>query len=169
MKKYLTIIILILLIFVIPLSVSCEKQKVKKEIIQFDQKYWEISDDSKNRQLANEISNNHKMQKWNACERLLKELMQNHERFISEFKKLHIPEPLDDFYYTKLQQLDSFKQGNLIWLFFYENNMGTFNIYDSERAEDYFKKADDLWFEGSKIRREVYREYGLDDLIDKWQ
>ncbi len=169
MKKYLIIIILITSIFIALLSIGCEKQRVKNEIIQFDREYYEVVDHQKYRQQIDDINNNHEMQKWDECERTLKELMQDQERFISEFRKLSIPEPFDDFYHIKIQQLDYFRRGNLIWLFFYENNMNTFNDKDYDRSEDYFKKADDLWFESDKIRREVYREYGLDDLIYKWQ
>ena len=38
-----------------------------------------------------------------------------------------------------------------------------------EKYEDYVDKTASLNLECDKLRREVYREYGLEDLLDKWQ
>ncbi len=199
MKKFISIFLLTILSLVVLLSIGCEKQMVKNEIIQFDEEYWEINEDWKNtfEKMNNDIeilnrSDTEPIDRIEGTIELLEELKENHNNRLKIFKKLHIPEPLDGFYYKKLEQLEKYEMG-LIKEIESKNKLKVLallipvgedkNLPSKETIENYMADIEELNNESIKyydedkelerecdmMQREVYRENGLDDLIYRWQ
>ena len=81
---------------------------------------------------------------------------------------------MDVFYQKKLEQFANSLQGNKNFISDYENwKKGTWTVEEYKKNEEmriiYNKKAGDLNLECDQIRSEVYKEYGLDDLLLKYQ
>ena len=87
--------------------------------------------------------------------------------------------PLDEFYYKKTEQFDSFANGHYMYLNRCDliiTNWDNWNVtLDGKvdeldnKSESNYNKGRELQLEAQKIQRDFYREYGLDDLISKWQ
>ncbi len=114
--------------------------------------------------------------------------------YVFEFKALTIPSKLDNFYYEKIKQFERYIESyqkdiladlsQLQCLEYFKN--GVENNFANEdfdfanksaderdalyiESEALYKQARDLSTDCDKIRREIYREYELDELIKKWQ
>jgi hypothetical protein len=115
--------------------------KLKEEIIKFDEEYWKIAEEKKKNDEANSGD--------------LDKMKKVFSEYVLKFKSLNIPEPLDEFYYKKIEQFNNTEMAFI-----------STKLEDVETLAKEIKKAQ---LEASKLQREVYREYGLDDLINKWQ
>ncbi len=204
MKKYLILIILIALTLSAMFSIGCEKQRIKNELVQFDNDYWKISKELMyyDENFINDIryleekdpnfANNNNTRK---IINLIEDYQAEYEEYIGNFKEIHIPEPLDNFYYIKLDQFDSYWNSNKAYIQYcqviinknnyineaIDNNyteekaMGVINNFNESRDNfyedygDYGDEGSDLYSRCNQLQREIYREYDLDNLIDKWQ
>lgn len=207
MKTYKIFLITIITLIIALSFLGCEKQRIKKEIIQFDKEYYEIAQQiiEKSNKFNEELKELEKkdpgMMTVEVTEKLIKLLEKSNEDYsdyINKFRNLHIPEPLDDFYYKKLEQFDNYYKAHVKWIEAIESRKQFLQYLDytvdyevSEyiaketledledlnddfkdllnKSDEYFDKAYQFSMECSKIQREVYREFSLDDLIDKWQ
>ena len=128
-------------------------ETARQEIIKFDEEYWEIAEEytplqeennKKLKDLIRDVENNPNLDYSPASKNLTDKINKDYSEYIQKFKSLTIPNPLDEFYYKKIEQ---------------------FNAFQSQNTD----KGQALRVEAMQIQREVYREYGLDDLIQKWQ
>ena len=128
-------------------------EAVRQEIIKFDEEYWEIAEEYRlliegnNKKIDSLIKgaeNNPGLDYSPAMENLADKITKDYSKYIQKFKSLTIPNPLDEFYYKKIEQ---------------------FNAFQSQNTD----KGQALRVDAMQIQREIYREYGLDDLIQKWQ
>jgi len=186
MKKYLLFSIIFIIIFILLLSTGCEKQRIKNEIIKFDEEYYENVQEAVNYDnkfwidLGKAIPDNEppSLSGLRKAKKLLENYLDNYDEYIYSFRNLHTPEPLDDFYYEKLEQFDYYRKYIYIFLeatndYIFYKEQGINYIPDDligkfDERDEYFEKASRKSLDCDRIRREVYREYGLDDLIDKW-
>lgn len=194
MKKFIFIFIIFTLIFILLLTSGCFNQekiefnKTKKELIKFDEKYWaeaekyRIKEEEYTKDLEKiDTSNISKISKqdWIDIKNIKKNQIKLYSDYIEKFKSLDIPSPLDEFYYKKIEQFDNFVKVYHIDLTLSElmiDYWDNWNDTVSDRTDDlmnegksYSNKGRELQLEAQKIQREVYRKYGLDDLIKKWQ
>ncbi|MHB8278030.1 MAG: hypothetical protein ACYDIA_10315 [Candidatus Humimicrobiaceae bacterium] len=199
MKKLTFILIILILTSILLTSSGCftqkniEFNKAKQEIIKFDEEYFKISkentlleeefekslDEIRSNQEKHQDSKNllyqDRLEEKNLFERFEKDCSE----YILKFKSINIPKPLDEFYYKLIEALNAYKTSfskslqvlNLSisnWDSMNEETIKEMDTLDKE-AEDYYKKGVELELEPGKILREVYREYGLDGLLTKWQ
>ena len=197
MKKYLIIIILIALIFTSLFSIGCEKQKIKNGIIKFDEEYWEITDELIDKQKAwtDEIDimiANLEKDNENPDDVGVKGLLEMirineaekkyYLEYMLEFKNLTIPEPLKEFYLKKIEQCDVNLEKYNNWTEILNFAISEIQNLEQEQSSilghgeklagehnDLNQKRFDLDLECRQIIENVYLEYDLDDLIDKWQ
>ncbi|MHB8277884.1 MAG: hypothetical protein ACYDIA_09555 [Candidatus Humimicrobiaceae bacterium] len=173
----------------------------KKEIIKFDNEYWKITDDLTDKQKAwadeidvmtanlekdkNEgnLDKNAGSKSYLEWIRINEEEKKYYSEYISKFKNLVIPEPLQDFYYKKLEQcnveLERYNNWTetLNFILSEQQNMeqgqsspSTENNKKSvEEGNNLLQKRSDLDLRCKQIIKDVYLEYNLDDLINKWQ
>jgi hypothetical protein len=216
MKKLTVILIIATITIMFLLSTGCEKQRLKNEIVEFDEAYWNLAsefevENEKSINKLNNLQQNYQQYKQNddvsvtinklnsnieglkqAIE-IKNDFLEYYLTYISDFRALKIPSPLDDFYYKKLETFNKnveaiqteikFNSADLSWSELmrdglknkdYSNidyveeisNIGDELLKETERL---YNEIGDLQIECDKIRREVYREYGLDDLLTKWQ
>ena len=121
-----------------------EFSKTKEEIIKFDSEWWKIIEEDTRLDEENLKSLGEALNDDQKFDNVIAKMQKDYEDYILKFKSLTIPKPLDEFYYKKIEQFNATETGTL-------------------------DKATELQLEAQKIQREVYREYGLDDLIQKWQ
>ncbi|MHB8276162.1 MAG: hypothetical protein ACYDIA_00705 [Candidatus Humimicrobiaceae bacterium] len=174
---------------------NIEFNKAKQEIIKFDEEYWKIAEEymllkeKYGKSLYEIISNLEKHQGNKNLlyqdtleqKNLAEESYKNYSGYILKFKSINIPKPLDEFYYKKIEEFNALQTGDskysqLLDLYIFKRDSDSINEETikelntlSKEEEDYKKKAGEIRLEADKIQREVYREYGLDDLINKWQ
>ena len=115
----------------------------KEEIRKFDEEFWKIAEE-KDRLDEENLKNFNESMSDVEKQNFIKKIKKEYSEYILKFKSLTIPKPLDEFYYKKIEQFNAFQADNT-------------------------DKGIGLQLEAKKIQREVYREYGLDDLIIKWQ
>jgi len=178
--KNITIIIVLVLVFILSFFMfGCEKQKIKNELIEFDKQYYAIAEwdelkilDNKLQEFGqvfyNDVST---VEEVNNIEQKVLDL---EEILLEKLRSLEIPEPLDEFYQKKIQQLSYDMQRQSISIQDYENfKQGNWVPEDNEKmhktSDELSDKIEKLYWECDTIRREVYRKYGLDDLLIKYQ
>lgn len=116
MKKALMIIIMVVIVIIISLTPGCLIQesiaidKTKEAITKFDEEYWKISEEWV--QLEKEFRKNTEDVKSdpNAAQEvktILEKQQKGYSEYILKFKSINIPEPLDEFYYKKIEQFNS--------------------------------------------------------------
>ena len=137
-----------------------EYQKFRSEIKEFDKEYTFLIEtynkefDKLKEDISFYVEKNSNKEEFLA-------LLDSFSEFILDFKKefeeIDIPEPLDDFYYLKLEQIN----------YLYKVFNGFSSSVESNKYEGYMEKEDELELEADKEKRRVYREYDLDDLINK--
>ncbi len=141
-----------------------EYLSIRDEIIEFDKEYNRITEEFNNEIDSLNDSSNSK----EGSTELLEQKIELTEDFKNEFQKLRMPEPLDDFYYLKLEELD--------WVLKEREHLRLMIVInppeDSSLASSLFEdwgelkeKIDNLKLEANKEKRKVYREYDLDDLL----
>ena len=183
MKKALKTVIIAVaftLVFILSFSMfGCEKQRIKNELIEFDKQYYAIAEWNELKTLGAKLkemgqvfySDTTEVEEMNNIEQKILDL----EETISEkLRSLKIPAPLDEFYQKKLQQISYDMQIATAGIQDYENfKQGKQQTGDNEKMlkenKELRGKVDKLYWECDTIRREVYREYGLDDLLTKYQ
>ena len=139
-----------------------EYLSIKDEIIEFDKTYGKISDQYSNDiiDLSEEFKYYAQKNNKNKLISILEEREEVVSNFKEEFQKLYIPEPLDGFYYLKLEEVNYDYKLVSMGLSYYKTGTG-----DLERVKEYSDKSDKLNLEADKEKRRVYREYDLDDLL----
>ena len=199
-KKALTTITiaLVAIVIIISLTTSCfiqgnialnkakedekiEFNKTKEEIIKFDDDYWKITDEftDKQKTWADEVKDKGFLEwiKINEAEK------KYYSEYILKFKNLTIPEPLQDFYYKKLEQcnveLEEYDNltETLEFILSEQQNMKQEQsslsmgngVKLAEEGNNLSQKRFDLDLKCKQIIEDVYLEYNLDDLINKWQ
>ena len=159
MKKVLMIVAVVATIIIISLTTGCLIQeniklnKTKEEIIKFDEEYWKIYEEWGQPQIDGSKSHDDLIS-------AIKKIQKDHSEYILKFKSINIPKPLDEFYYKKIEQFNSYQM-----VLIKASNSET----TAKELETLVKETNELQLEANKIQRAVYREYGLDDLITKWQ
>ncbi len=221
MKKFIFIFIIFTLTLTLLASPGCfiqekrEFNRTKEEIIKFDEEYWKIAQeynkksdeiskklssipDDKPLDAAGEdinkalaivsenISNNKEIVK------IRNDDLEYYSTYIQNFKSLNIPEPLDEFYIKKIEQLNKSVKSRQLLISATSRHIDLLEVAESsikrnkfdsdlvekiaedrdklfEESKNLSEEAANLGLECDKLQREVYREYGLDDLINKWQ
>ena len=155
MKKALMIVAVVAMVIIISFTTGCfiqkkiEFNKTKEEIIKFDTEYKKIKDNfNRDNELFGEKYQNVKMTPGNE-DKIKGDFQSFITSFINELKKLDVPEPLDDFYDKNIE--------------YYSKLSDSVNIGSKVDMNE----LTELDIEINRIQREVYREYGLDDLINK--
>jgi len=197
LNKLLIAIIIIILVSTFILF-GCEKQRIKNEIIQFDKEYWDIAEgylieiETFGEEYSRIVKNDPDTMEIKTIEKVIElqeDYISYYSNYIKTFRGFHIPEPMDEFYYKKLEQFDNALKSittglnalNIkkysLELIINNKTVSDGSIENSienykqllEECEDYDDRVFSLGLECDKLRREVYREYGLEDLLDKWQ
>ncbi|MCE5329859.1 hypothetical protein LLG07_05970, partial [bacterium] len=182
LSKITTSTVLVLVLILSLFMFGCGKQEIKNELIEFDKQYYSVTGGS---EAAKEIAKLEEevLQKFGDSidyktegeeyVASLKKINGYLEDISEDFKNIKIPEKMDVFYQKKLEQFANSLQGNKNFISDYENwKKGTWTNEEYKKNEElriiYNKKADDLNLECNQIRSEVYKEYGLDDLLLKY-
>jgi len=199
MKKALMIITVAILIFIstgcfIQEKIELKKQaeaeelafiKTKEEIIKFDGEYWKVSEEYEAKQdeyykdLEKIPDSNLSKNDWVSIKNIEEKNHKWYSDYIEKFKSLNIPKPLDEFYYKKMEQFNNFINASRVYIDrcnIIITNWDNWSVTLDDRIneldnkiESYADKGTEQRLEAQKLQREIYREYGLDDLITKWQ
>ena len=144
-----------------------EYLNIRDEIIEFDKEYNRMAEEFNNKKSS--LDDNFGSDSKKEAIEFLNQLEELTVNFKNEFQKLRTPEPLDDFYYLKLEELDwVLKEYEHIALMF-EINPSKDSFIGLNLIEDWGDqkvKIDNLKLEADKEKRKVYREYDLDDLLE---
>jgi hypothetical protein len=179
-----TISVVIVLVLILSLFMfGCGKEKIKDGLIEFDKQYYSITGGSEaakeiakleeevSKKFGDSIDYKTEGEDYVAS---LKKITEYLEDISEDFSNIKIPKKMDVFYQKKLEQFANSLQGNKNFVSDYENwKKGTWTDEEYKKNEEmriiYNKKAGDLNLECNQIRSEVYKEYGLDDLLLKYQ
>jgi hypothetical protein len=179
-QKNIKVIVALFFIFILSFSMfGCEKQRIKNELIEFDKQYYAITEWKEMKALNDKIKGMGQVfySDTSAIEEIdntAQKLLKATEIAVEKLRALKIPAPLDEFYQKKLQQLSYNMQILSESIQDYKNfKQGKWSPSDNEKmikdTKELDDKAEKLYWECDTIRREVYREYGLDDLLTKYQ
>jgi len=115
LNKLLIAIIIIILVSTFILF-GCEKQRIKNEIIQFDKEYWDIAEgylieiETFGEEYSRIVKNDPDTMEIKTIEKVIElqeDYISYYSNYIKTFRGFHIPEPMDEFYYKKLEQFDN--------------------------------------------------------------
>ena len=159
LKPLLWVIILVMSVSLIMVfsSGGCRRAVSAGEIIKFDEKYWEITvaynqladENTKALEEAVSKSNIDLKEILDLLEKTKKDFSTYSSIFKRTFAAPNRPKALDEFYYKKIEEFDA--------------RLLSFQAEDSNTVWELHR------LEANKIQRAVYKKYGLDDLINKWQ
>lgn len=142
-----------------------KKEKELNEIIEFDGEYKNIKE--KFLKEVDEISNNLSLNLTNIDElkNLTLQRLNAAEEFREKFEKIeNIPEPLKDFSYKLEEFLDNdIKIWTLIYQYYSSNNYAYYNV---SRMQEIYEEGRTLYLEAENERIRVYKEYGLEVLLE---
>lgn len=179
-----TISVVIVLVLILSLFMfGCGKEKIKDELIEFDKQYYSITNGSEaakeiakleeeaSKKFGDSIDYKTEGEDYVAY---LKKAHGYREEILEDLKNIKIPKKMDVFYQKKLEQIVNLSLGNESLISDYENwKKGTWTDEEFQKSEDmrtiYYETVGDLNLECNQIRSEVYKEYGLDDLLLKYQ
>ena len=112
MKKALMIVVAMAIVIITCLTTGCfiqeniELNKIKEEIIKFDEEYWKIAKEWVQWQEEGSKSTDETISDDEVVSNF-KKYQEDYAEDILKFKSINIPKPLDEFYYKKIEQFNS--------------------------------------------------------------